>query len=138
MELNCKAKITKHAEERLRERFGIKRKSIQRIVNRVLEKGLKHKEAKGKVKKYMTELYLKHSRANNIHIYGSDVYIFRYEVLITVLHLPSDILNALLNNREKRRVASKEIKKRKKRERPLQAESGRLSFVDEDELLYGP
>lgn len=126
MELNCEAKITKHAEERLKERFGIKRKSMQRIVNRVLERGLSHREAKGKVKNYMTELYLKHSRANNIHIYGSDVYIFRFETLITVLHLPSEILNALLKNREKRKLLSK--KEKKKRDRPLQAESGHLSL----------
>ena len=124
MELNCEAKITKHAEERLKERFGIKRKSMKRIVNRVLKKGLDHKEAKGKVKKYMTELYLKQEKANNIRIYGSDVYVFKYETLITVLHLPSDILSALLNNREKRSPISK--KRNKKGDRPLQAESGQL------------
>ena len=124
MELDCEAKITQHAEERLKQRFGIKKKSMQRIVNRVLEKGLNHKNARGKVKKYITELYLKHEKANNIHIYGSDVYIFRYEVLITVLHLPSEVLIVLLKNREKSKTASK---KKIKKDRPLQAESGHLS-----------
>ena len=127
MEINCEAKITKHAEERLKQRFGIKRKSMHRIVNRVLKVGLSHKDAKGKVKAYMTELYLKQERANNIRIYGQDVYIFRYETLITVIHLPREIINALLNNREKREgVVRKRKKQRKRISRPLQAESGHL------------
>ena len=127
MEINCEAKITKHAEERLKQRFGIKRKSISRIVNRVLKEGLSHKDAKGKVKNYITELYLRHEKANNIRIYGKDVYVFRYETLITVLHLPCEIMSALLHNRERRSGNPKRKKTKKKYSRPLQAESGHLS-----------
>ena len=126
MELNCEAKITRHAEERLKQRFGLKKKSIKRIVNRVLEQGLSHKEAKGKVKAYMTELYLKQERANNIRIYGEDVYVFRFNTLITVLHLPRDITSALLHNRERRKGNKKRQKSKNFFSRPLQAESGQL------------
>lgn len=110
---------------------------MQRIVNRVLEEGLTHKDAKGKVKRYFTELYLRQERANNIRIYGKDVYIFRYETLITVIHLPCEILNALLNNREKKKGRCIRKKNRKSYGRPCQAESGHLSYKNDD-LLLGP
>jgi len=80
--------VTHHAEKRVRERVGVNKKTVQKVSNRALKEGLAHCELTGKLKKFISELYLRNSTANNIKIYGEKVYIFRRNILITVVPLP--------------------------------------------------
>lgn len=81
--------ITQHGKARVRKRCGLPSKSVSRMVQEALDKGLKHSETTGRLNRYITALYFKNQKANNIRIYGDKVYIFSNETLITVLNLPN-------------------------------------------------
>jgi hypothetical protein len=84
--------VTCHAKERVKERLGISKKLTSKIADKALKHGVKHFNAKGKLKKYMDSLYLNNKKANNITIYNREVYIFKDLILITVLNLPKDLI----------------------------------------------
>lgn len=88
-------KITKHAKIRIKERINIPKQSIDRTCLMVLEKGMSHKDATGRLRKYIDWLYFKYQKANNIKIYGEFTYLFYNQILITVIPLPSDYKNAV-------------------------------------------
>lgn len=46
-----KVEITHHAEQRMRERLGLNKKSIERIAQKALDEGIKHSETKGNLNK---------------------------------------------------------------------------------------
>lgn len=83
--------ITEHAEERMIKRCGIKKKSIDRIVDKVLENGYSHNQLKGRLKKWVDSLWFKNKSANNIKLYGDKAYIFIDNKLITALQIPNDL-----------------------------------------------
>ena len=83
--------VTKHGGKRSRERLGIPKKAVDRNAMIALEKGLKHGETCGGLKRYLDWLYLKGSgEANNMRVYGDHVYLFHDEILITVLNVPPE------------------------------------------------
>lgn len=83
--------ITEHAEERMIKRCGIKKKSIDRIVDKVLENGYSHNQLKGRLKKWVDSLWFKNKSANNIKLYGDKAYIFIDNKLVTTLQIPNDL-----------------------------------------------
>ena len=86
---NCT--VTRHANKRTRKRVGIPQKAVYRNARSALERGLGYAEAKGGLKRYIGWLYSSYNgAANNIRIYNNYVYIFRDDVLITVLNLPPE------------------------------------------------
>jgi hypothetical protein len=95
--------VTNHARDRIKERSGLPKKAIDRNAEKALEKGLRHAECSGRLKRYFDYLYLKHNKGSNIRIYNNHVYIFTNKYLITVLPLPG----------EHRHTAQKLLKKRK-------------------------
>lgn len=68
--------VTRHGEKRIRKRLGLKKKSADRIAEKVLERGVTHAEAKGSLGNYMDSLFLSHGTANNMRIYNRAVYVF--------------------------------------------------------------
>lgn len=100
--------VTKHAEKRLRERMGLKKKSVQRAAEMAYEKGIKHAETNGNLNKWITSLYFNNKTANNIRIYNDKAWIFAGQNLITVLQIPAslkksvkDVLNRRKNEEER-------------------------------------
>ena len=87
------AMVTNHAQQRMHERMGLGKKSTNRMADIALEKGLRIKETKGKLKKYLNTLYLIHGVGNNIRVYGEKVFVFQGTCLITVLALPNEFKN---------------------------------------------
>lgn len=83
--------LTNHAEDRAKERCGIGKKSTERMAKIAYEKGIKHNECGGRLRKYITSLYFYNQSANQIRIYGDKVYIFHDEVLITIINLPNNL-----------------------------------------------
>lgn len=65
-----KIQVSKHAEERMRERCGLNKKSVERMAQRAYENGTHHNETKGNLNKWITGIYFKNKNANNIRIYG--------------------------------------------------------------------
>ncbi len=82
--------ITKHAILRARQRLSLSENSFTRLVKKALSEGLKHEQTKGKLKKYLDELYKQEGTANNIHIYGDNIFFFCNEKLITIYQCPHE------------------------------------------------
>lgn len=89
--------ISRHAEQRLRERSGLNKSSVIRIAYRAYNRGISHSNTKGDLKKWISGLYLHSGTANNIKIYGDKAFIFHYNELITVLQVPAKFANNLQN-----------------------------------------
>ena len=85
--------VTKHAEERLIERCGLNKKSVQRIADKAYNNGIRHGQTKGHLKKWVDGLYFTNKTANNIRLYGDKAFIFTNERLITVIQIPSNLRN---------------------------------------------
>ena len=95
--------ITDHAKDRIRERCGLPKKALERNAKNALEKGVRHNECIGTLRKYVDCLFLSHKNGNNIRIYNNYSYIFCNDRLITVLLLPNiykDALNKTIKKRE--------------------------------------
>ncbi len=87
--------VTKHAEERLIERCGLNKKSVQRMSDKAFNDGIRHGQTKGSLKKWVDGLYFTNKTANNIRLYGDKAFIFMNEKLITVIQIPSNLRNAM-------------------------------------------
>ena len=85
--------VSKHAEKRLRERCGLNNKSVHRMANKAFESGIKHRDTKGRLCKWVDGLYLSYRSANNIRLYGDKAYIFCNDTLVTVIQIPSGLRN---------------------------------------------
>lgn len=94
--------ITKHSKQRCKSRLGIKKKSINPLIKKVLKKGLKYYQLNGKLRDYVTYLYKSHDKIpNNILIYNRDVFIFKNKKLLTVFHLPRNLYKSYDNIQNK-------------------------------------
>lgn len=87
--------ITRHAYKRGKERLGLNRKAIKRMVRKALKEGENHKDAKGAFKRYLDSVYFSHRNANNLKVYGHHIYLFRDSTLITIYHVPSKFIKHL-------------------------------------------
>lgn len=58
-------------------------------------KGFKHSDTKGTLKRYIDKLWFEHKFANNIRIYGEDLYFFCDNKLITLYRMESKLLKHL-------------------------------------------
>lgn len=94
---DIKAKVTKHAEKRTKERVGLRKKIADKNAEKALKYGIKHSDTKGKLKRYFTHLYFKNQKRNNIRIYNRKVYIFSDDKLITVFDLPKEFIRTVDN-----------------------------------------
>ena len=95
MENNSKVVVTKHAEERLKERNGLNKKSIERMAAKALYEGVSHSHTNGRLHKWITSIYMKKRVANNIRLYGDKAYLFKGYVLITVIQIPQNLMKDL-------------------------------------------
>lgn len=85
--------LTKHASDRVIERMGINKKSVDRVAHLALERGYAHSETKGNLNKFINKLFLAHGNANNIKVYNSHAFMFINEKLVTVIKLPTNVNN---------------------------------------------
>lgn len=83
--------ISNHDKQRMKERCGFNKKSQERMAKKALERGITHKQTKGRLNKWVASLFFKNCNANNIRIYGDNAYIFCGETLVTVICIPSNI-----------------------------------------------
>ena len=82
--------VSDHADTRMRERCGLSSRASQRIVERAWEKGLKHGDLVGSLKRWADSLYFYAKKPDfEVRIYGDKTYIFAQQNLVTVLDLPN-------------------------------------------------
>lgn len=84
--------VTDHAYDRIKERMSLSKKAAVRLASKVLECGITHSEATGKLKQFLDKLYLTHKNGNNMRVYGQFVYLFKGSVLITVIMLEEHLV----------------------------------------------
>lgn len=84
-------RVSNHAKMRMKQRCGLSSKSCERIAKKAFEEGVHHNQTKGLLNKWVTSLYFKNQKANNIRLYGDKAYIFCDDVLVTVIQIPSDL-----------------------------------------------
>lgn len=80
--------VTKHAQKRIRERCGLPKKAVQRMADKALVEGVRHKDTVGALHKWVDGLFLQARNGNNIRLYGNHAFIFHDEILITVINIP--------------------------------------------------
>lgn len=83
--------ISEHARMRMQERCGFDRKTGDQMAKNAFEQGITHGQTKGRLNHWISWLYLKKKRANNIRIYEDNAYIFCGETLVTVIPVPEDV-----------------------------------------------
>ena len=85
--------LTKHASMRMLERCGIQKKTQSKMVRRVWRHGLTHSESSvdSNLKRWIDGLYLSHRKPNKILLYGNGAYLFKDNVLITVILIPESL-----------------------------------------------
>ena len=84
-------RLSNHAKMRMKQRCGLNSKSCERMAKKSFEEGVHHNQTKGLLNKWVTSLYFKNQKANNIRLYGDKAYIFCDNVLVTVIQIPSNL-----------------------------------------------
>ena len=85
--------VSRHARKRTKERMGLNKKAVECNAQKAFEYGITHKEAKGRLKKYLTKLFLTNRKINNLRVYHRYVYLFAGNTLVTVIPLPSNLVS---------------------------------------------
>ena len=84
--------ITEHAYKRAKERLKWKNSVLDKMAEIALKEGLRHKDTKGTLRKYIDKLWLKYKNCNNIRIYGENIYIFPGSTLVTIYRLDNKLI----------------------------------------------
>lgn len=91
-----KAILTNHSIERARERLSLKRRSLERLANKALSKGIRHAETNGSLKRYISVLWENSGeKINNARILGEVIFLFIDKTLITLYQLPLEFRRVL-------------------------------------------
>lgn len=93
--------VTDHAEQRAKERAGLPAKSVKRIAEKALLKGIKEECLKGDVSSWVNSKLNNHADNRTFYLYGDKAWVFAKEagnlVLITLLQLPNEICRKAKN-----------------------------------------
>lgn len=88
--MNDELQITQHAYERARKRFKWNAATLNRMASKALNDGFRHEDTKGTLNTYITDIWKQYETANNIRIYGQNIYLFRFNKLITIYRISND------------------------------------------------
>ncbi len=83
--------VTTHAYERGKERLSWNKKVLDKMAEKAFIDGVKHQDTKTHLHKYITKLWHRYKHANNVRIYGQNIFFFSNNVLITLYQLPNDL-----------------------------------------------
>ncbi len=99
--------VTKHAQDRIKERLGLNKNAAARIAQKAYRNGVRHADTNGRLYRYIcnaTNTY----KGTNIRIYGETVFVFKknweddQEVrLITVFQIPKNLRTNALETHKK-------------------------------------
>lgn len=84
--------LTKHAISRMKERCGITKANAPKIARRAYATGISHSSTTGNLHRFLDSIYLSQKKGTNMKIYGNAVYVFKKDVLITVISIPSNLM----------------------------------------------
>lgn len=84
--------LTKHSISRLQQRCGVSKKNALKVARRAFRTGVTHAETHGNLHKFLDSIYLSQQKGTNMRIYGNAVFVFKGDVLITVIRVPDNLL----------------------------------------------
>ncbi len=85
-------KLTKHSITRLEQRCGVSKRNASTVAKRAFRKGITHAETHGNLHRFLDSIYLSQKKGTNMRIYGNAVFVFKEDVLITVINIPSNLM----------------------------------------------
>lgn len=107
--INIKNEFTAtiHAYIRAWERLKWQPRVLDKMMAKAFNKGYKHSDTKGILKKHITKLWHRYKFVNNIRIYGENIFFFKDKRLITLYRLESKLIKYLqfLNHENKNHVS---------------------------------
>lgn len=95
-------KLTKHSITRLEQRCGVSKKNAPIVAKRAFKQGITHAETHGNLHRFLDTLYLSQKKGTNMRIYGNAVYVFKEDVLITVINIPNNLMKDVKELKEER------------------------------------
>lgn len=87
--------LTKHSISRLQQRCGVSKKNALKVAKRAFRTGITHAETHGELHRFLDSIYLSQKKGTNMRIYGNAVYVFKGDVLITVIRIPDNLLTEI-------------------------------------------
>ena len=88
-------RLTKHSITRLEQRCGVSKKNAPTVAKRAFKRGITHAETHGELHRFLDSIYLSQKKGTNMRIYGNAVYVFKGDVLITVIRIPDNLLTEI-------------------------------------------
>ncbi len=88
-------KLTKHSIARLEQRCGVSKKNAPKVARRAFRTGITHAETHGNLHRFLDSLYLSQKKGTNMRIYGNAVFVFKEDVLITVINIPENLMKEI-------------------------------------------
>ena len=85
-------RISEHAYDMAKKRLSWKPDVIDKMAKKAYNEGIKHSETTGRLNRYINKLFLKYRTANNIRIYGQNIYFFTGSTLVTLYRVPTSLI----------------------------------------------
>ncbi len=130
------AKVTNHAKRRMHSRIGITKGIAKKQAMKVLRNGIKHGDTIGELHKWMDKEFLRFGKANNMRYYAGKLYIFKGEVLITVLNAVSNFETALSEYVEDKAYRAYTSQRESKTYKYMTTQVDGVKKAKEEEILY--
>ncbi len=87
--------VTNHGRRRLHERNGVTRGYTQKVANYIYSNGIRHRETTGQLRRVFDAVYFKKETANNIRFWNNSLYLYKDDILITVMKVEQAIIDNL-------------------------------------------
>lgn len=90
------AALSRHAEDRMKERNGLTRKAARRMAEKVWLEGVCREDTRGQLRKWLDQVYDKncmyYGRDRELRLHGDSLYVYGSgNTLVTVLKLPKPL-----------------------------------------------
>lgn len=86
----------------MKQRCGLQHKSMDRVAKLAMERGLKHSDLSGQLRKWVDHVWARSSGANCFRLYGDKIYLFKGSKLITVMQIPNDLIKEVKRSKKRR------------------------------------
>jgi len=116
-ESDASVRVTKHAKQRSRERAGLSKSSLQRMLPKIVVRGRRASEFAGAFQRYLISLQYLHSDGNqkDVIVYALHIYIIIDQRVITVMKVPRKyikVVTSKVGNYTEEQVSFEKIRKR--------------------------
>tara|TARA_Y100000034_G_C6856251_1_gene389168 strand:+ start:869 stop:1171 length:303 start_codon:yes stop_codon:yes gene_type:complete len=89
-----------HCYKRAKNHFKWNKSATERMADIALNNGITHSESKGRLSRFITKKWFKYKHANNVRIYGDNIYFFKDNLLITLYRVPNSLIRFIKYTKE--------------------------------------